>query len=392
MFFLFFFLGLFCSTYSYASEEDIPDIAQVKVNGDRYVAMIEDATADPYSVIEWVPEGAFVVIDREKEKAGTVNRIPVKWSKVNYKERDGFILEHLLVLYKKEVDKKDNDILAAARITTFGNRYINLRESPVRDADFIGCVPEGEMVPIVSPVIKNFIGNDIVGEWYEIEYGGMRGFVPDTLIDAYYLPPKKFSETRPNKSETYKDVDEKKKVSGGEDGNTFSLVDDNMLKKDKVFDQIGLDALLDGFEMKCNDLERIFQTGSRYIINDDFNSPDIDIDSSCFNSSKSLNKIYEINGIQRRIISLLGAEDETYNSFLYLLNNKFEYKKGDILLLCDDEEGDVKLIKVMDISSRNTMSYSIVNEKDDDNKEETLTLEGGFGTILPKIERACRLQ
>ncbi len=396
IFYLFVVMGLFNPVYSYSSVADYPNIAQVKVSGDRYVAMIKEVTAEPYSVIEWVPEGAFVVMDSDNViEEGKIGKIPVNWSKVTYKKNDGFILKHLLLQYEK--NKPDETyIAAAARIIPLGNRYINLRGNSVRGADFIGCVPEGEIVPIVSPLITNKIGGNIVGEWYEIEYGGIKGFVPKTLVKIYFLDPDKFPEVETEESgsdnnhlvSTDKQTDP---VSGGEDGNSIVFVDGDIFKKDKFFDQDNLDDLLNGFEMKCNALARIFQVGSRYVINEDFNSLNIDFDSACFNSSRSLNKIYEINGIQRRIISLLGEESELYNSFLYLLNNKFEYREGDILLLCDDEESDVKLIKVMDISSKNKMSYSIINKKDDD-KEETLTLEGGFGTILPKIERACRLQ
>lgn len=177
-FFLVFLIGSILIDPAYAVS-----IGQVKIHGDGYVSMTENPNADSPG-IGWIPEGAFVEI-YSGPFAGTLNRIPVKWHQVEYEQKKGFVLSHLLNFYELSSKKEKKDI---ATVRVNGNGYVNLRESSNIDASAVGCIPEGEIIKVVGDPIKGYLG-DVSGYWYKVEYQGNSGFIWGGLLKFYTLSP-----------------------------------------------------------------------------------------------------------------------------------------------------------------------------------------------------------
>ncbi|MCI5137291.1 MAG: SH3 domain-containing protein [Candidatus Electrothrix sp. AR1] len=157
------------------------NIGQIKINGDGYVRVTENPNADSFG-IGWIPEGEVVDI-LSGPFAGTLGRIPVKWYQIEYNEKKSFILSYLLDFYiPSEEAEKDG----VARIKINGNGYINIRVSSNIDSSAIGCIPEGEIVKVLSAPIQGYIG-DISGYWYKVEHQGNAGFIWGGLLEFYSL-------------------------------------------------------------------------------------------------------------------------------------------------------------------------------------------------------------
>ena len=158
------------------------DIGQIKINGDDYVSITENPNADS-SGIGWIPEGDFVRI-LAGPFVGTVGRIPVKWHKIEYKEKKGFVYSHLLNFYVPAREGRKDDI---AKIKVNGNGYVNVRANSNIDSPAIGCIAEGEIVKLVSQPIQGYLA-DIKGCWYKVEHQGNTGFIWGGLLEFYFLP------------------------------------------------------------------------------------------------------------------------------------------------------------------------------------------------------------
>ncbi|MCI5140742.1 MAG: SH3 domain-containing protein [Candidatus Electrothrix sp. ATG1] len=156
---------------------------QIKMNGDSYVSMTENPTSDSF-IIGWIPEGDFVKI-LSGPFTGTLDKIPVKWHKVEYKNKEGFTLSHLLDFYKWSSKDDEKDI---AQIKINGNGFINVRTNSSIDSPVIGCIPEGKIVKLLSDPILGYIG-DKSGYWYKVEHKGTIGFIWETLLNFYTLSP-----------------------------------------------------------------------------------------------------------------------------------------------------------------------------------------------------------
>ncbi len=158
-------------------------IGQVKIHGDDYVSMTENPNADSPE-IGWIPEGEFVEI-YSGPFAGTLHRIPIKWHQIEYKQKRGFVLSHLLNFYTLSSKKEKKDI---ATVKVNGNGYVNLRESSNIDASPVGCIPEGKIVKVLGDPIQGYLG-DLGGHWYKVEHQGKTGFIWGGLLKFYTLSP-----------------------------------------------------------------------------------------------------------------------------------------------------------------------------------------------------------
>ncbi len=158
-------------------------IGQVKMHGDDYVRMTENPNADSPE-IGWIPEGEFVQI-YSGPFAGTLHRIPVKWHQIEYEQKRGFVLSHLLNFYELSSKKEKKDI---ATVKVNGNGYVNIKASSNVDASAIGCIPEGKIVKVQGDPIQGYLG-DLGGHWYKVEYQGNTGFIWGGLLKFYTLSP-----------------------------------------------------------------------------------------------------------------------------------------------------------------------------------------------------------
>jgi len=159
------------------------EIGEVKLNGYSYVSMAENPNADSPG-IGWIPEGDFVKI-LAGPFAGTFGGIPAQWYQVEYKKKIGFILSHLLNLYKSSSGDEQKDI---AKIKINGNGYINLRANSSIDSPIIGCISEGQIIKVQSDPVQGYVG-DTTGSWYKVTYQGNIGFIWEELLEFYSVLP-----------------------------------------------------------------------------------------------------------------------------------------------------------------------------------------------------------
>ena len=157
------------------------NIGQIKINGDGYVGVTENPNADSPG-IGWIPEGDFVEI-LSGPFVGTLDRIPVTWHQIEYKEKKAFILSHLLNFYTPSSEDEKKDI---ARVKINGNGYVNIRVSSNIDAAMVGCIPEGKIVHVLGAPVQGYVG-DISGYWYKVERQGSTGFIWGGLLKFYSL-------------------------------------------------------------------------------------------------------------------------------------------------------------------------------------------------------------
>ncbi|MCI5123735.1 MAG: hypothetical protein D3925_04485 [Candidatus Electrothrix sp. AR5] len=204
-FFIVFWISSSFVTFAYGG-----NIGQIKINGDGYVGVTENPNADSPS-IGWIAEGDFVEII-SGPFVGTLDRIPVTWHQIEYKEKKAFVLSHLLNFYIPSPEDVKKDI---ARIKINGNGYVNIRVSSNIDSSMIGCIPEGKIIKVLSPPVQGYVG-DISGYWYKVERLGSTGFIWGGLLEFYSLSsqePKDVSVVEPDEKtdgKTGEKTDEKK--------------------------------------------------------------------------------------------------------------------------------------------------------------------------------------
>jgi len=179
-FFVVCWLGLTLTHFAHGAS-----IGQVKVHGDEYISMTENPNADSPE-IGWIPEGEFVEI-YSGSFAGTLHRIPVKWHQIEYKQKRGFVLSHLLHFYTRSSKDEKKDI---ATVRVNGNGYVTIRESSNIDSSAVGCIPEGKIIRILGYPVQGYLG-DISGHWYKVEHQGSAGFIWGGLLKFYTLSPEK---------------------------------------------------------------------------------------------------------------------------------------------------------------------------------------------------------
>ncbi|MCI5223185.1 MAG: SH3 domain-containing protein [Candidatus Electrothrix sp. AR4] len=165
------------------------NIGQIKINGDGYVSVTENPNADS-SGIGWIPEGEFVEI-LSGPFVGTLDRIPVKWHKVEYKKKKGFVFSHLISFYSPSSEEDEQKDIAKIKIN--GNGYVNIRVSSNIDSSITGCIPEGKIVKMLGSPIQGYVGA-MNGYWYKVEHQGNTGFIWGGLLKFYSLSSSQDSE------------------------------------------------------------------------------------------------------------------------------------------------------------------------------------------------------